>query len=82
MIKIWNTYTMKQCGSCTVNTVAKRNARKGASTLGKLPDSQCSRAVCYHAESETAIIAANDGQVHIGWGEEREKSISDSKQWI
>jgi hypothetical protein len=66
---IWSTEDRKQVGTCIVNEVAKRNARKGASTLGKLPDSQCSRAICYDTENDVAIIAANDGQVHIGWGE-------------
>lgn len=47
-VMIWNTDDRVYAGGCIVNKVAKKNARKGASTLSKLPDSQCSRAVCYN----------------------------------
>jgi len=56
---VWNTQTHKKDEEFIVNSVAKKNARKGASTISSLPDSQCSRAVLMH--KGMPIVAANNG---------------------
>lgn len=74
-----------RCNTKTVKVSDKRKkaARGGASTLSKLPDSQCSRAVAVN--SDYLAIAANDGTVHIRTCADPNNNIAeltDSREWI
>lgn len=70
----------KQCFQVTDR---KSKAKKGgASTLSRLPDSQCSRAVAVH--NNDLAVAGNDGAVMIKdrvSGAEKHL-LQDSKEWI
>jgi WD40 repeat protein len=66
-----------------VNDAVRKAKRNKASTLGKHPDSQCSRALA--ATDDYIVVCANDGSITI-----RNKNdfgvitqeIHDSREWI
>ena len=63
-------------------TDRKKHIRRGASTLSKLPDSQCSRAVAIN--DQWIAISGNDGQVSVrpcSDPDTAEIELTDPKEW-
>lgn len=81
---IWDVENKKK-SSCVIVSNEKRQSKAGrASTLSKMPASQCSRAVIYRDDG-CLVVAANDGRVHV-WdniaASAPARTLNDSAEWI
>ena len=79
----WNPNDRKHVKTCKVTDRRAKAKRGGASTLSKLPDSQCSR--CVAVNGDWVAVAGNDGKVSIrassAPGDECHL-LGDSSEWI
>mmetsp|Transcript_28423 Transcript_28423/g.27378 ORF Transcript_28423/g.27378 Transcript_28423/m.27378 type:complete len:287 (-) Transcript_28423:84-944(-) len=73
-------------GSGTVSNESRKAKRGGASTLSKLPDSKCSRALAYNPSNGHVAVGHNDGTLSIRASVDNLDSIvatkNDSREWI
>lgn len=78
----WNPNERKRECHCAVST-RKVHVKRGASTLSRLPASQCSRAVAISEHHEGVVaVATNDGHVEVKNKDGQLADFSDSKEWI
>ena len=79
---MWDPESRKHCKTVKV-TDRQKKVRRGASTLSKLPDSQCSRAVAIN--DQWVAVAGNDGQVSIRACSTPDTvlyELTDPKEWV
>ena len=85
-ILVWSLDERKQVGQGTVSEVIKQAKKGGASTLSKLPPSQCSRAVAVNNLNGHVAIATNIGVISIRESADNLDSEvahrEDSAEWI
>ena len=82
----WTSGKNLPTASGTVSNESRKARRGGASTLSKLPDSQCSRALAYNPSNGHLAVGHNDGTLTIRASLSSLDSIvatkNDSKEWI
>jgi len=79
---MWDPKDRKHCKTAKV-TDRKKTVRRGASTLSKLPDSQCSRAVAIN--DQWIAVAGNDGQVSVRSCSDPDTllhELTEAKEWV
>jgi len=85
-IKVWDIKQRKLIGNGTICTEQRKVSRGGASSLTKMADSQCSRAVCFNASNGHVAVGHNDGTLTIRKGVDALDTIiatnNNSKEWI
>lgn len=81
---VWDPNQRKCIEKAIVNSAARKAKQNKASTLGNMPESQASRAVCITNVTGVTIVGANDGSITI-----RPKGVNaeviekqDTNQWI
>lgn len=82
-VMFWDPNTRKHCKTVKVTDRREKSRRGRASTLSKLPDSQCSRCVC--TNDQWLAIAGNDGAVSIRQCSAPDTEchlLKDSTEWI
>jgi WD40 repeat protein len=63
-VKMWDPFSRKCQATAIVNEAARKAKKNRASTLGKHPESQCSRGLAISCNGDLAVCA-NDGSVTI-----------------
>jgi len=82
-VMFWNPSTRKHEKTVRVSDRRVKARRGGASTLSKLPDSQCSR--CVAVNDSWVVVAGNDGAVSVRASSDPNTEVhllQDSKEWI
>jgi len=82
-VMTWNPDTRTSCKIAKVTDRREKSKRGRASTLSKLPDSQCSR--CVAVNDSFVAVAGNDGAVSIRAASDLDTEIQcfkDSTEWI
>lgn len=82
-VMMWNPDTRKHMKTVKVTDRREKSRRGRASTLSKLPDSQCSRCVC--TNDQWLAVAGNDGAVSIRQCSAPDAEchlLKDSSEWI
>ena len=62
---VWDPNQRKCIEKAIVNNQARKAKQNKASTLGNMPESKASRAVCITNNTGVTIVGANDGSITI-----------------
>lgn len=62
---VWDPIQRKCIEKAIVNSKARKAKQNKASTLGSMPESQSSRAICITNNTGVTIVGANDGSITI-----------------
>ena len=64
-VLVWDPSLRKCVEKAIVNTFERKAKQNKASTLGSMPDSKASRAICVTNKIGATFVAANDGSLTI-----------------
>jgi len=84
-IIVWDSSNRVKVKSSVIDQKPGEKIKYGAASLTKLPDNQCSRAVCINPVSKEVIVATNAGIVQIRDNINElklVKTLNDAKRWI